>query len=527
VRRPQTPVTPGRTGASPLPASAAQARLAPALLSRALLSTALLSTAPLSAALFAAGCASTQAASTPLATAPPDRATSARRSVAADREHVALTIYNSNFALIREERRLALGTGRVALAFEDVSAHVQPATVHLRSLDAADGLSVLEQNYRYDVLTPQTLLEKYVGKTIKLARYDEQRGTDEVKEAELLSVQNGPVLRVDGEIVTAGADRFIFPEVPSNLLERPTLVWLLDSARAEQRVEVSYLSANLSWHADYVLVLDPNDTRGDLTSWVTLDNQSGTSFMGAELKLVAGDVQRVAPPPPPPMPAMDMAQEEVSAQGAGFRQEALFEYHLYALGRPADVLDKEQKQVSLLEAHGIEVQKKLVFHGSDYGFRTRWGDQVKNQKVSVLVVLDNSEAKGLGMPLPAGVVRVYKMDSTGANQFVGEDAIDHTPRDEPIEVKLGEAFDVLGDRRQTSYQALGKCSGESNWEVELRNHKDTVARVEVLEPASGDYQVIQSSHPVLPRDAHGFAFEVDVPARGAVKVTYRVRVRWC
>jgi hypothetical protein len=183
--------------------------------------------------------------------------------------------------------------------------------------------------------------------------------------------------------------------------------------------------------------------------------------------------------------------------------------------------------VSLLEAHGIEVQKKLIFRGSDYGFRTRWGDEVKNQKVSVLVVLDNSEAKGLGMPLPAGVVRVYKADSNGAQQFVGENSIDHTPRDEPIEVKLGEAFDVLGDRRQTSWQALGKCSGESAWQVELRNHKDTAARVEVLESASGDYEVVQSSHPVLRRDAQSFAFEVDVPARGAVKVTYRVKVRWC
>ncbi len=510
-RRRQAPVTRAPSRASPRLAGAAP------VLSAA---------APILAALLGLGCASTPAAGAPASAPTPDRAGNARRSVAADRERVALTVYNSSFALVREERRLVLGTGRVALAFEDVSAHVQPATVHLRSLDAPDGLSVLEQNYRYDVLTPRTLLEKYVGKTVKLARYDEKRGTDEVKEAELLSVQNGAVLRVDGEIVTGGTERFIFPEVPSNLLERPTLVWLLDSAREEQRVEVSYLTANLSWHADYVLVLDPSDTQGDLSSWVTLDNQSGTSFMAAELKLVAGDVQRVAPPPPPPMPAMDMAEEAV-AQSTSFRQEALFEYHLYALGRPADVLDKEQKQVSLLEAHGVELKKKLIFHGSDYGFRTRWGDEVKNQKVSVLVVLDNSEAKGLGLPLPAGVVRVYKADSAGAQQFVGEDAIDHTPRDEPIEIKLGEAFDVVGDRRQTSWQALGKCSGESAWQVELRNHKDTVARVEVLEPASGDYEVIQSSHPVLPRDARSFAFEVDVPARGAVKVTYRVRVRWC
>jgi hypothetical protein len=476
-----------------------------------------------SAAALGFGCAGAARPST----APTDIAATARRSVAADREHVALTVYNSNFALVREQRRLSLGTGRVALAYEDVSAHVQPASVHLRSLDAPDGLSVLEQNYRYDLLTPQTLLEKYVGKHLKLARYNEKLGTDELSDAELIAVENGTVLRVDGEIVTGSGDaRFIFPELPPSLLERPTLVWLLDSAKAEQRVEVSYLTSNLSWHADYVLVIDASDTRGDLSSWVTLDNQSGTSFTGAELKLVAGDVQRVAAPPPPPMPVMDMAEESQAANG-GFKQEALFEYHLYALGRPADVLDKEQKQVSLLEAHGVELAKKLMFRGSNYGYRNSWGDQVKNQKLSAVVLLDNSEAKGLGMPLPAGVVRVYKADSSGAQQFVGEDSIEHTPRDEPIEIELGEAFDVVGDRRQTSYQAHGQCSGDSAWEIELRNHKDSAVHVEVLEPASGDYQVLESSQPVLPRDAQSFAFEGDVPARGALKVSYRVRVRWC
>jgi hypothetical protein len=466
--------------------------------------------------------------STPPPQAPsPDIAASARRSVAADREKVALTVYNSNFALVREERRLSLGTGRVALAYEDVSAHVQPATVHLRSLDAPDALSVLEQNYRYDLLSPETLLQKYVGRRLKVARYNEKLGSDELKDAELLAVQNGPVLRIDGEVVTGDVGRFIFPELPQSLLARPTLVWLLDSERAEQKVELSYLSANLSWSADYVLVLDASDTKGDLNGWVTLDNQSGTSFPGAQLSLVAGDVQRVAPPPPAPPPFPEALQSSMAVEDAGFRQEALFEYHLYTLQRPADVLDKEQKQVSLIEAHGIDVRKKLVFRGIEGSLQSAWGDVAKNQKVSAFVVLENSEQKGLGMPLPAGVLRVYKADSAGAQQFIGEDRIDHTPRDEEIEVKLGESFDVVGDRRQTSWKVLGKCSGESAWEVELRNHKDGAARVEVLETASSAYEVVESSHPVLPRDAHHFAFEIDVPARGAVKVTYRVRVRWC
>jgi hypothetical protein len=303
-------------------------------------------------------------------------------------------------------------------------------------------------------------------------------------------------------------------------------VWLLDSQKAEQRVEVSYLTSNLSWHADYVLVLDRSAARGDLSGWVTLDNQSGTSFDAADLKLVAGNVQRVEPPPPPPAPAMDMVEQSVAANG-GFRQEPLFEYHLYALGRPADVLDKEQKQISLLEAHGVKLEQKLRLSGSYEGHRTPWPQPATKLKPSALVVIDNSEASGLGMPLPAGTVRVYEADSSGSQQFVGEDAIEHTPRDEKIEIRLGEAFDVVADRRQTSFRSLGRCSSESAWRIEIRNHARDASTIEVLEPVSGDTEVLESSHPVVRRDAQSFAFDVDVPAGGAVQLTYRVKVRWC
>lgn len=474
-------------------------------------------------ALGGAGCAKPQKPSE----AQPAVPASARRSGMSEREKVSVTVYNSSFGLVREQRTVDLGTGRVALAYEDVSAFIQPETVHIRSLDADDGIAVLEQNYRYDVLTPEKLLEKYVGRRLKVVRQDERGGEDQIEDAELLSVANGPVLRIDGQIVTGGFSRFIFPELPASLLSKPTLVWLLDSTRQRQKLEVSYLSQNLTWRADYVLVLDESDARGDLSGWVTLDNQSGTSFMAAELKLVAGDVQRVTPPPPPmPMPEMD-AMEESVAHGSVFTREALFEYHLYGLERPTDLLDKEQKQVSLLEAHGITVKKKLVFRGADYHFRGRVDGTPEKQKVSVLVSIDNSESKGLGVPLPKGILRVYKADKSGAQQFVGEDTIDHTPRDEEIEVKLGEAFDVVAERRQASFRVLGKCQSESDWELELKNHKDSAASVEVIEPAGGDYEIVRSSHPPLEGDAQSFTFEVDVPARGAVKLTYRVRVRWC
>jgi hypothetical protein len=478
--------------------------------------------AALSAALaFGAACSSSKPALH--ATGP----VTARSSDAKGREKVSITVYNSNFGLVRERRAVELATGRVELAFADVSAHIQPETVHIRSLDDANALTVLEQNYRYDLLTPQKLLEKYVGKRVKVVRYNEKLGTDEVLPADVLAVENGPVLRIGGEVVTGFPGRFVFPEVPENLVAKPTLVWLLASSAPKQRVEVSYITQNLSWAADYVLVVDAKDQAGDLTGWVTLENQSGTSYANAELKLVAGDVQRVTPPPaPPPMPMMEYDAAPVAAP-APFRQEALFEYHLYALDRPTTLLDKEKKQVTLLEAHGVKLEKKLVFRGQDHWFRSRIGELPKNQKVSVFVELENSEKRGLGMPLPKGVVRVYKADTSGAQQFVGEDSIDHTPRDEKIEIKLGEAFDVVADRKQMEWRALGSCSSESTWAIALRNHKDDAVKVDVEEPANGDWEVVSSSHPARKEDARTLVFSVDVPSRGETKVSYRIRVRWC
>ncbi|MCA9598507.1 MAG: DUF4139 domain-containing protein [Myxococcales bacterium] len=444
------------------------------------------------------------------------------------RESVAITVYNQNFGLVREVRNVGLGKGRVSLEFKDVSAHIQPETVSIKSLSSADALSVLEQNYRYDVLTPQKLLEKYVGKKIRVYRYNEKTGKDEAYDAEVLAAEQGTVLKIGNEITYNFPGRFAFPEVPDNLIAKPTLVWLLDSGAAQQKVEISYLSQNLNWSADYVLVVDDKDEKGDLTGWVTLTNNSGTSYENATLKLVAGDVQRVsqqqmmdyamaetasAPPPPPAEPQ--------------FHEEGFFEYHLYTLSRPADVLDKEQKQVTLLDAHDIAIEKKLIFFGAAQYYRGNYGQVVSNQKVGVYLDFENKKSNHMGMPLPKGVVRVYKADKSGAKQFIGEDSIDHTPRDEEIRIKMGEAFDVVGDRKQTDWKTLGICASESSWEIELRNHKDEAATVEVREPINGDWEILSESHRHKKEDAHTFTFDVNVPARGKTKVTYRVRVRWC
>ncbi|HEX6277749.1 MAG TPA: DUF4139 domain-containing protein [Polyangiaceae bacterium] len=453
-------------------------------------------------------------------------ASSTKVSGDADRKQVTITVYNQNFGLVREVRDLKdLGTGRVALEFRDVASTIQPETVAVKPLGG--GFSVLEQNYRYDLLSPDTLLRKYVGLGVRAYRYHESTGKEDVVDAKLLSVEGGPVLQIGKEITFGYPGRLAFPELPPNLIAKPTLVWLVDSKQPKQTVEVSYLARGMTWKADYVFVVNENDTKGDLVGWVTLANQTGSSYRNAELKLVAGDVNRVREEVAMDMSTRAMEKAAQGAPGGGFREEGLFEYHLYTLGRPTTVLDKEQKQVTLLEAQNIGVRKRLIFFGEQYFFRGQYGELPKNQKVGVFLDFENAEKNRLGMPLPKGVVRVYKADKSGSKQFVGEDSIDHTPRDERVKIKMGEAFDVVADRKQMEWRALGNCVSESAWQIELRNHKDENVKVEIREPAGGDWTIVESSHPATKEDASTFTFEVNVPKRGKTQVKYRVRVRWC
>jgi hypothetical protein len=445
------------------------------------------------------------------------------QSSADERKALSITIYNQGFGLVRERRSAELGSGQVRLDFGDVAATIQPETVHIRSL-SGDALHVLEQNYQYDLLSPQKLLEKYVGRRVKVYRWNDVTGRDEERDAEVLATSGGTILKIGSEITFAYPGRISFPEIPENLIAKPTLSWLLDSSKRRQELEVSYLAQQLNWKADYVFAIDEHDARGDLTGWVTLTNQSGASYEDTRLKLVAGDVQRVRPEVDPRVRIQSMAAAEART---GFAEEGFFEYHLYTLERPTTILNNEQKQVTLLESSGISVDKRLMFYGAARYYRGSYGQVTSNQKVGVYLDFQNSEENHLGMPLPKGIVRVYKADSEGSQQFIGEDRIDHTPRDERIRIKMGEAFDVVGDRRQMNFKTLGQCVSESSWEVELRNHKDEDVSVEVFEPVGGDWEILSSSHPAEKLDAHTFKFEVEVPKRGALKIRYRVRVRWC
>jgi hypothetical protein len=427
-----------------------------------------------------------------------------RVSASGERKEVGVTVYTSGFGLVREVRDAAVGTGRVALELRDVASQIQPETVAIKSLGGAR-LDVLEQNYRFDLLTPQKLLEKYVGRKVRLYRYSELAGKEESFDAEVLSVSGGQtVYKINNEITYDFPGRVAFPDVPANLIAKPTLVWLLDSGADQQKLEVTYLTRGMNWHSDYVLVVNEADTSADLTAWVTLENKSGTTYDNARLKLVAGDVQRVQTAEAAQYAVPPAVVAYAKAAAPQFREEGLFEYHLYTLNRPTTLLDNESKQVTLVEAAGIRVAKKLIFLGQSYYYRSQIGMAADNQKVGV-----------------------YKADKSGGRQFIGEDQIDHTPRDEKLRVKMGEAFDVVGSRKQVSWSALGSCSSESEWEISLRNHKDTDEEVEDVEPIGGDWEIVSESHPHAKKDAFSFTYTVSVPARGEVKIRYRARVRWC
>ena len=474
-------------------------------------------------ALLVASLAARAASSAPTAAAAPP---ALRVSEASERKSVGITVYNSDFGLVREVRSLrGLPAGRVALEFRDVASTIQPQTVAVKALGNPGSLSVLEQNYRFDLLTPETLLEKYVGRNVRAYRYHETAGKEDVVDAKLLSVAGGPILQIGPEITFNYPGRLAFSELPPNLIAKPTLVWLVDSRAPDPSVEVSYLAQGMSWSADYVLVLDEKETSANLVGWVTLVNNTGASYRNAALKLVAGNVNRVVEQNY--AYRAEKAMPMAAAPAPAFREEGLLEYHLYTLDRPTDVLDKEQKQVTLLEAAGVGIQKKLIFSGQPFWYQSRFGELVKNQKVSVFLDFQNDSKNHLGMPLPKGTLRVYKADASGAQQFVGEDAIDHTPRDERVRIKAGEAFDVVADRKQMSWTSLGNCHAESAWSIELRNHKDEDVQVEVREAAGGDWQVTSSSHRPERDDAQNFHFDVPVPKRGKTTVAYTTRVRWC
>jgi hypothetical protein len=446
-----------------------------------------------------------------------------------DQVELAVTVYNSDIALVRDVRNLQIGRGTSDLHFMDIAATVNPATVHFRSLTEPSRVSVLEQNYEYDLLEPEKLLRKYVGREVTLVRVrrDQDTTKEEEVKAHLLSFNTAPVWQIGGEIVTGmQADHIRFPELPGNLYSRPTLIWTLaNNGGTRHRVEASYLARKLSWNADYVLTVARDDKAADIDGWVTVVNGSGTSFRNASLQLVAGDLNRVREVIGGM--ARDAVRTELAAAAPAMAQEAFSDYHLYTLNRKTTVNNSETKQVSMLGATAFPVQKRYVVDGQAFYYRNARhpGAPIKDL-VQVYYQFKNDEKAGLGMPMPAGTVRVYQADSKGGVQFVGEDRIDHTPKDEAINLKIGNAFDVVCERKQTDFQKIAANVYEIEYEITLRNHKPGPVSVEVNEPIGGTWRMLQSSHMWAKTSAWAAQFTVPVATEGAATLKYRVRVTY-
>jgi hypothetical protein len=434
---------------------------------------------------------------------------------------VMVTIYNGNLGLVKDVRAVRLPVGLGEAQFMDVAAQIDPTSVHLKSVTDPAGLRILEQNYEYDLLSSDKLLDKYVGKLVRLYQSD---GT--FHEARLLATA-GPVFEINGQIHLGYSGRLVLPALPDNLVARPTLVWLLrNQTAAVQKVEASYLTGGMTWKADYVMVVNDTDTRSDLTGWVTIDNKSGATYTSAALKLVAGDVNRARDGRREGR-LLELAAKAASTREAGrdFAEEGFFEYHLYTLDGRTTLKNQQTKQLALLSAGGVPVTKHLTYYGAQDYYRNAYGTPISNQKVTVLLELKNSTEHRLGVPLPKGKVRVYKADAAGSQQFIGEDWIDHTPRDERVKIKLGEAFDVVGERTQKDWRNLGPGLWEVEWEIVLRNHKKQDETVTVVEPVPGDWQVLQATHAWDKPEAHTLRFSVPVPTDSAARLAYRVRIR--
>lgn len=429
---------------------------------------------------------------------------------AADRD-VAVTVYNDNLGVVKDRRPFSLASGISDLRFTDVASAIDPTSVHLRSLGRSP-IEILWQDYRYDLVSTEKLLERYVDQPIDVSTKD-----DQVRKGTLLSHDGGSLVLQDAAggltlLNRAEVRQVGLKELPKGLITRPTLVWRVRSDGAgEQPLEVSYMTSGMSWHAEYVTVLDPSETNLDLQGWASVENRSGATYDEAKIKLVAGSIHRAQPPRPVYADGMMMRAQESMAK---IESRAFFEYHLYEVPLRATLSNNEVKQVGLLHATGVKAAKRYTYDA-----------QRDNDNVLVTIEFENSTAAGLGMPLPEGVVRIFKRDTDGSLELAGEDRIKHTPKNEKVRVSVGNAFDIGVERKQTDFKQVTSRLTEQSFEIVLRNHKSEAVDVTIVEHAGGDWSLLQQSHPHVKKDATTFEFTVRCAPEKPVTVTYTLRTR--
>lgn len=442
-------------------------------------------------------------------------------------EALAVTIYNADLALVKDRRRVAVAPGENRLAWRNVSERIRAETALLGETSGRIQVSLIEQNFDFDLLTPESLLRKYVGRTVEVIRTNDA-GERTVEDAIVLAANQGAILRYADRIETGVVGHLAFPDVPEDLRDQPTLVLHLNAATGgEGLFELSYLTSGLAWKADYVADLSLDGTSMDLNGWVTLTNQSGVAYRKTQVQLVAGEVNLVEEevmPAPPMMSARPMMMADAMPE-----EESLGEYHLYTLPRPTDILNNQTKQVALLSAPSVPVTRELLVRGDAYTYQSRTSDGWSKRPVTASLKFVNKEGS-LGIPLPKGVIRVYAKDKRGNAQFVGEDHIDHTPKNETVELTLGESFDVTARHRQTEFKKLSGTTAydylyEVAFELELKNAKDEPIQVKVIETIPGDWRMLQESEPHTKLSSSLASWVIQVPADGATTLSWRVQVR--
>lgn len=427
-----------------------------------------------------------------------------------NRQSVALTVYNNDLGVVRDVRKFDLTQGTGLVRMRDVPSRIDPTTVKITDLEHPKDVEVIEQNYEYDLISQDKLLEKYIDKTITLTNAANKKvvGT-------LLAVETGKMMiMTDSGIISLSGLTGYTLNMPQmgGLYTKPTLLWQVQSTHAMtgEPLEVLYQTGGISWHAEYIAALGDDDKTLDLTGWVSIDNKSGMAYPDAKLKLVAGALHRVQPQP---QPVHGYGSKMMASTiGPQFDERGLFEYHVYDLGRQTTIANNEVKQISLLGADKVAAEKLYTYEGG--------------KTVAVTISLQNSEANHLGMPIPMGTVRVMKRDKDGSLEFVGEDHIDHTPRDEKIALHVGNAFDLTGERTVTNQRSLGSNANEESVEITLKNHKDEPVTIDALENVGTNWEVTVSSMIYEKKDAYHIVFHVPVAARGEQKVTYTVQHRW-
>lgn len=445
------------------------------------------------------------------------------------------------YAVVRHLRDVKLPYKNNILKFSDVAAYLDPTTVQFKSITDPKGTKVVEQNFQFDLVSQQKLMQKYIDKEIEVEQVIGDKL--EVTKGVLLSAEGGLTLKTDkGVVAIPGYPKIKFPNLPEGLITKPTLVWnILTGEEGTHKTEVSYQTDGITWWADYNLTFtegkNANSGTVDLGSWVSILNKSGATYKNAKLKLMAGDVQRAQVAPAPRMMKAEAYDMAGSAPAPEFQEKSFFEYHLYTLNTPATIPDNSTKQLELIKkAVNVPVEKLLIYNGTEgYNYYPgsnnidRYFGQSSPKKIAVFLKLQNKEANGLGVPMPAGRIRVNQRDSDDSLEFIGEDVIDHTPRNEDILIKLGEAFDVVGERKQTNFFVdEARKMIEEEFAITIKNHKKQDARIRVMENLyrSANWEIVSKSDPFVKNDSNNIYFDVNVGADKTKTVKYKIRYTW-